>query len=221
MIAIYLAPLYLLLNVYFLFRILKWLETCHVYFKKKWIKAVLAMIYVFLANGFEEIEGLTVVDLLRRAKIYVDTVSIMDDYIVHGAHGINVQTEDLFDEVDFEEFDMVVLPGGMPGTLNLKEHDGVRYVVKQYAKEGRFVGAICAAPTILKSLGLLEGRRATCYPGVEDEMENVILTETAVVVDDNIITSQGVGTAIDFALKLIEVLDGEEKAKEIAESIVF
>ena len=123
--------------------------------------------------------------------------------------------------VDFEEFDMVVLPGGMPGTLNLKEHDGVRYVVKQYAKEGRFVGAICAAPTILKSLGLLEGRRATCYPGVEDEMENVILTETAVVVDDNIITSQGVGTAIDFALKLIEVLDGEEKAKEIAESIVF
>mgnify|MGYP000497204577 CR=1 FL=1 len=168
---------------------------------------------VLLADGFEEIEGLTVVDLLRRAKIYVDTVSIMDDYIVHGAHGINVQTEDLFDEVDFEEFDMVVLPGGMPGTLNLKEHDGVRYVVKQYAKEGRFVGAICAAPTILKSLGLLEGRRATCYPGVEDEMENVILTETAVVVDDNIITSQGVGTAIDFALKLIEVLDGEEKAK--------
>ena len=138
---------------------------------------------VLLADGFEEIEGLTVVDLLRRAKIYVDTVSIMDDYIVHGAHGINVQTEDLFDEVDFEEFDMVVLPGGMPGTLNLKEHDGVRYVVKQYAKEGRFVGAICAAPTI--------------------------------------ITSQGVGTAIDFALKLIEVLDGEEKAKEIAESIVF
>ena len=176
---------------------------------------------VLLADGFEEIEGLTVVDLLRRAKIYVDTVSIMDDYIVHGAHGINVQTEDLFDEVDFEEFDMVVLPGGMPGTLNLKEHDGVRYVVKQYVKEGRFVGAICAAPTILKSLGLLEGRRATCYPGVEDEMEDVILTETAVVVDDNIITSQGVGTAIDFALKLIEVLDGEEKAKEIAESIVF
>ena len=83
-------------------------------------------VYIFLADGFEEIEGLTVVDLLRRAKIYVDTVSIMDDYIVHGAHGINVQTEDLFDEVDFEEFDMVVLPGGMPGTLNLKEHDGVR-----------------------------------------------------------------------------------------------
>lgn len=176
---------------------------------------------VLLADGFEEIEGLTVVDLLRRAKIYVDTISIMDDYIVHGAHGINVQTEDLFDEVDFDEFDMVVLPGGMPGTLNLKNHDGVRYVVKQYAKEGRYVGAICAAPTILKSLGVLEGRRAICYPGVEDEMEDVVLTETAVVVDENIITSQGVGTAIDFGLKLIEILDGEEKAKEIADSIVF
>ena len=134
---------------------------------------------------------------------------------------INVQTEDLFDEVDFDEFDMVVLPGGMPGTLNLKNHDGVRYVVKQYAKEGRYVGAICAAPTILKSLGVLEGRRATCYPSVEDEMEDVVLTETAVVVDENIITSQGVGTAIDFGLKLIEILDGEEKAKEIADSIVF
>ena len=176
---------------------------------------------VFLADGFEEIEGLAVIDLLRRAKIYVDTISITDDYMVHGAHGINVQTEALFDEVDFSEFDMVVLPGGMPGTLNLKNHDGVRYVVKQYAKEGRYVGAICAAPTILKSLGVLEGRRATCYPGVEDEMEDVVLTETAVVVDENIITSQGVGTAIDFGLKLIEILDGEEKAKEIADSIVF
>ena len=103
----------------------------------------------------------------------------------------------------------------------MKNHDGVRYVVKQYAKEGRYVGAICAAPTILKSLGVLEGRRATCYPGVEDEMEDVVLTETAVVVDENIITSQGVGTAIDFGLKLIEILDGEEKAKEIADSIVF
>ena len=103
----------------------------------------------------------------------------------------------------------------------LKYHVGVRFVVLLFAKEGRYVGAICAAPTILKSLGVLEGRRATCYPGVEDEMEDVVLTETAVVVDENIITSQGVGTAIDFGLKLIEILDGEEKAKEIADSIVF
>ena len=106
-----------------------------------------------MADGFEEIEGLTVVDLLRRAKIYVDTISIMDDYIVHGAHGINVQTEDLFDEVDFDEFDMVVLPGGMPGTLNLKNHDGVRYVENSMQKKGRYVGAICAAPYYIKEPG--------------------------------------------------------------------
>ena len=176
---------------------------------------------VLLADGFEEIEGLTVVDLLRRARIYVDTISVMDDYIVHGAHGINVQTEDLFAEVDFEEFDMVVLPGGMPGTLNLKEHDGVRHVIRKYADEGRLVGAICAAPTILSNLGILEGKHVTCYPGVTDQIEGATLIRTAVVIDGNIITSQGAGTAIDFALKLIEVLEGAPKAKEIEESIVY
>ena len=164
---------------------------------------------VFLADGFEEIEGLAVIDLLRRAKIYVDTISITDDYMVHGAHGINVQTEALFDEVDFSDFDMAVLPGGMPGTLNLNNHSGVRHVIRKYADEGRFVGAICAAPTILSNLGILEGKHVTCYPGVTDQIEG------------NIITSQGAGTAIDFALKLIEVLEGAPKAKEIEESIVY
>ena len=104
---------------------------------------------VLLADGFEEIEALTAVDLLRRARIYVDTISITDDYTVHGAHGINVQTEDLFDEVDFSESDMIVLPGGMPGTTNLKEHAGVRKVVKEHTQAGKYVGAICAAPTVL------------------------------------------------------------------------
>ncbi|WP_296033649.1 DJ-1 family glyoxalase III [Dorea sp.] len=176
---------------------------------------------VFLADGFEEIEGLAVIDLLRRAKIYVDTISITDDYMVHGAHGINVQTEALFDEVDFSEFDMVVLPGGMPGTLNLNDHAGVRHVVRKYADEGRFVGAICAAPTVLSNLGILDGKHVTCYPGVMDQIEGATLIRTAVVIDGNIITSQGAGTAIDFALKLIEVLEGAEKAKEIEESIVY
>ena len=178
-------------------------------------------ICIFMANGFEEIEALTVVDICRRADIKIITVSIAGRRQLLGAHAIAIHADEVYDNVDFSQMDGIVLPGGMPGTLNLKNHDGVRYVVKQYAKEGRYVGAICAAPTILKSLGVLEGRRATCYPGVEDEMEDVVLTETAVVVDENIITSQGVGTAIDFGLKLIEILDGEEKAKEIADSIVF
>lgn len=99
---------------------------------------------VILADGFEEIEALTAVDLLRRAQIYVDTVSITEEYTVHGAHGINVQTEDLFEEVNFVESDMIVLPGGMPGTLNLDAHSGVRRVVKDFFEEGKYIGAICA-----------------------------------------------------------------------------
>ena len=176
---------------------------------------------VMLADGFEEVEALTAVDLLRRAKIYVDTVSITDDFTVHGAHGINVQTEDLFDEVDFSETDMIVLPGGMPGTTNLKEHEGLKKVLLRFAEEEKYIGAICAAPTVLDEIGILQGKRATCDPGVESQIKDAILTRTPVMRDGNIITGQGVGTAIDFALKLVEVLAGEEKAKEIAEAIVY
>ena len=174
---------------------------------------------VILADGFEEVEALTVVDLLRRAKIYVDTVSAAEDYIVHGAHGINVQTEDLFDEVNF--VDMVVLPGGMPGTKNLEEHNGVRRVVKDFVEEGKMVAAICAAPTILGNMGLLKGKRVTCYPTMETKIQGAVLTGAPVTVDGNIITGRGVGTAIDFALKIIEILMGREKAAEIAESVVY
>lgn len=176
---------------------------------------------VFLADGFEEIEALTVVDLLRRAKVYVDTVSITDDYIVRGAHGIPVQTEESFGELDFAEFDMVVLPGGLPGTTNLKEHAGVRKIVTEFYEGGKYVAAICAAPTVFADLGILQGKLATCYPSLESEMKDAMFTGAAVTTDGNIITSQGVGTAIDFSLKLVEVLVGEEKAVEIAESIVY
>ncbi len=174
-----------------------------------------------MADGFEEIEGLTVVDILRRASVYVDTVSITEDYMVRGAHGINVQTEDLFQEVDFTEFDMVVLPGGMPGTTNLNEHGGVKRVVRDFAENGRYVAAICAAPSILGGLGLLKGKRAACYPSVEDKLSGAVITKVPVVVDGNIITSRGMGTAIDFALKLVDVLAGRAKAEEIGESILY
>ena len=176
---------------------------------------------VFLADGFEEVEALTAVDLLRRARIYVDTVSITDDYKVHGAHGINVQTEDLFDEVDFNEFDMIVLPGGMPGTTNLMQHSGVRKVVTAFAQAGKPVAAICAAPMILEDLGLLQGKKATCYPACEENLKSAVLTGAPVTVDGNLITSRGVGTAISFALELISVLMGEEMAKKIASDIVY
>ena len=166
------------------------------------MKFSMKKVTVLLADGFEEIEALTVVDLLRRAKVYVDTVSITDDYTVRGAHGI-------------------VLPGGMPGTTNLKEDENVRKAVQEAYDDGRYVAAICAAPTILADMGLLKGKRATCYPDMESEIEDAYLTGAPVATDENIITSQGVGTAIDFALKLIEVLISEEKAVEIADSIVY
>ena len=172
---------------------------------------------VLLADGFEEIEALTVVDLLRRAQIYVDTVSIGDEYQVHGAHGINVQAEDLFEESDFSEADAIVLPGGMPGTANLKEHEGVRKVVTDFAEGGKVVGA----PTVLSDLGLLKGKRIACYPSVESDIQGAVIVKVPAVVDGNIVTSRGAGTAIDFALELITVLAGKERAVGIAESIIY
>ena len=176
---------------------------------------------VFLADGFEEVEALTAVDLLRRAHVYVDTVSIKDDYKVLGAHGLYVTTEELFEGMNYDEFDMVVLPGGMPGTTNLMQHAGIRQLVTAFVNEGKPVGAICAAPTILADLGLLEGKKATSYPACEENMAGAVLTGAPVTVDGNIITSRGVGTAIDFALELIKVLCGEAAAKKIAKDIVY
>lgn len=138
-----------------------------------------------------------------------------------GLHGINVQAEDLFEEVAFVESDMVVLPGGMPGTSNLNAHEGVRRVVKEFNRDGKYIGAICAAPTILGNLGLLKGKRVSCYPSVEQEIQGAVMTRTDVTVDGNLITSRGAGTAIAFALKLIEMLSGAEKAAEIAEAILY
>ena len=136
---------------------------------------------VLLADGFEKIEALTVVDLLRRAQIYVDTISIMEDYTVHGAHGINIQTEDLFEEVNFGiRYDRVA--GRDAGTTNLL-HEGVRRVVKDFAAEGKPIAAICAAPTVLGNLGLLKGKRITCYPGVETEIQGAVMLRTQVAVD--------------------------------------
>lgn len=176
---------------------------------------------VLLADGFEEIEALTAVDLLRRAQIYVDTVSITEEYMVHGAHGINIQTEDLFDEVNFAEFDMIVLPGGMPGAENLEKHEGVRRVIMDFYETGKYIGAICAAPSILGGLGLLKGRRAACYPSVEDKLSGAVIQKVPVIQDGTVITSRGAGTAIDFALKLVEVMTDKIKSEEIADMIVF
>lgn len=176
---------------------------------------------VFLADGFEEIEGLTVVDLLRRAGVEVTTVSITKDKVIQGAHVIDVIADVLFEEMDYEAQDMLVLPGGMPGTLHLGAHAGLKELLEQFYAKEKYIGAICAAPSVLGKYGFLNGRRATCYPGFEEALRGAEYVKEPVVVSDFIITSRGMGTAIDFALALIEKLEGKEKADRIGKSIIY
>lgn len=176
---------------------------------------------VFLAEGFEEIEGLTVVDILRRAGIDVVTISVMGQKEVCGSHKITVLADALFEEVNFEEYEGIVLPGGMPGTTNLGGHSGVNRIIKSFAEQGKLVAAICAAPGVLGQAGILEGKKAACYPGFEDKLAGAEVTFAEVAEDGNVITSRGMGTAIPFGLRLTAYFTTEQKAKELAEAIIY
>ncbi len=176
---------------------------------------------VFLAEGFEEIEGLTVVDILRRAGIDVVTISVMGQKEVCGSHKITVLADALFEEVNFEEYEGIVLPGGMPGTTNLGGHSGVNRIIKSFAEQGKLVAAICAAPSVLGQAGILEGKKAACYPGFEDKLTGAEVTFAEVAEDGNVITSRGMGTAIPFGLRLTAYFTTEQKAKELAEAIIY
>lgn len=178
-------------------------------------------IYIFLADGFEEIEGLTVVDLLRRAGLEAVTVSIMGRKEITGAHRIVVQADELFENVDFDDAKMLVLPGGMPGTLHLGEHLGLHQILTKKMEENCPISAICAAPSILGDMGALKGKKAVCYPGFEDRLEGAVVTENPVEVDGNITTSRGMGTAIPFALAIIARFQGEECAEKIGKSVIW
>lgn len=176
---------------------------------------------IFFADGLEEIEGLTVVDLFRRADIPIDIVSITGKKTVTGSHNIIIQADRLLEELDFDAVDMLILPGGMPGTLNLGACEPLCRQLKQFAAQGKYVAAICAAPSVFGQLGILEGRTATCYPGFEKKLTGAITHETPVVVDDNIITSRGMGTAIEFAAELIALLKDRETAEALKKSIIY
>ena len=178
-------------------------------------------VYIFLAEGFEEIEALTVVDLLRRAQIEAVTVSIQKSKMVKGARGIKVEADLLLSEVKGTMADMLVLPGGMPGTLHLGEHKGLQNILKDFHNEKKNIAAICAAPIVLGKYGILEGRRACCYPSFEAQLTGAEVVFEPVVQDGHIVTSRGMGTAISFALKLTEVLCGAKAANEVKESILF
>ena len=175
---------------------------------------------VFFAEGYEEIEALTVVDICRRCGLGVDMVSVTEELMVTGSHGIGVRMDKGFSSADFQEYDMAVLPGGMPGTKNLEAHEGLMAQVDAYYAGGKYVAAICAAPSIFGHRGILKGRRACCYPGMEAHREGAEVTAGPVEIADNVITSRGMGTAMDFALAIVEVLCGKEKAQEMAEAVV-
>ena len=178
-------------------------------------------IAIFFAEGYEEIEALTVVDMCRRAGIQADTVSVMDSLQVLGTHKIPVIMDKMLADVNFEELDMIVLPGGMPGTRNLEMVPVLMEQVKAFAAAGKYIAAICAAPSILGHLGLLEGKTACCYPGFEEHLTGANVTFNSCEADGNIITSRGMGCAIDFSLKIIEKLENDDKASEIARKIIY
>ena len=178
-------------------------------------------IAIFFAEGYEEIEALTVVDMCRRAGIQIDMVSVTDVEYVTGAHGISVRMDKGLKEYDFEDIDMIVLPGGWPGTPNLEEAPKLMCNVDAFASCGKYVAAICAAPSILGHLGLLNGKTACCYPGFEEELTGATVTYNPCEVDGNIITARGMGCAIAFSKEIIRVLAGDEKAEEIVEKIIY
>ncbi|MCR5405063.1 MAG: DJ-1/PfpI family protein [Butyrivibrio sp.] len=181
----------------------------------------MAKTLIFLADGFEEIEALTVVDLLRRAGIEITMVSIMGRKSVTGSHKITVEADALLEEADFEGADMLILPGGMPGTGNLFECDVLKEKIKEFHDSNKLLAAICAAPTVYGRMGLLEGVRACCYPGCEKDLKGADVQTTEVTMDGNFITSRGMGTAIPFGLAIIEKFMGKEASDSMAEKIVF
>lgn len=179
------------------------------------------MVYLFLAEGFEEIEALCVLDLLRRAKVETKTVGVTGK-IVAGSHNIPVVCDVLESELNINDaFDMIILPGGLPGSDNLHASKVVDAFIKKASEDDKFICAICAAPYILGVRGILRGKNATCYPGFENKLEGAICQAKGVVRDGKIITGRAMGSATDFALEIIEALLGKEAREKIRASIIY
>lgn len=178
-------------------------------------------IYVFLADGFEEIEAIAPIDVFRRAELKVTVVSVSGDQLVQGAHGVSVAADCLFEELSFEGDFTIFLPGGMPGTLNLEKHEGLKELISRQANRGQKIAAICAAPSILGKMGLLEGKEAICYPGFESFLAGATISDEKVVKSGALYTAKGPGVAIDFALKLVAGLKGKEMAETVASGMIF
>ncbi len=177
------------------------------------------MIYLFLADGFEEIEALTPVDILRRGGKEVCTVSITDKLLVTGARGIPVMADKTITDIKPEQGEMFILPGGLPGADNLEACKPLCDMIVKANEQGKFVCAICAAPKILGKLGIVKGKKAICYPGYEDTLEGAVIADTGVAVDGNVVTANGMSSSLDFALTLLSLVS--DKAEKIAKGILY
>ncbi len=179
-------------------------------------------IAAMMADGFEEVEALAVIDLLRRADIEITMISVMGHRNqITGAHGITVMTDATIEDINFDKYDGIFLPGGMPGTNNLDKCDELCDVIVDFNNRKKLLVAICAAPKVYGRLGILKGKKATCFPGFESDLLGAEVVCDKVVVADNVITSRGMGTAIDLGLKLVAVLKSEGEAAELSKTIQY
>lgn len=177
-------------------------------------------IAVHLAEGFEEIEAISIIDVLRRADFDVNIVSVSGNFVVTGSHNIKIMADSLFESVDYNLIDMIVLPGGMPGSTNLNNHEGLKTQILNFHENGKPLGAICAAPIVFGNLGILKGEKATCYPGFEDELKGAKVTGNFIEQAGTIVTGKGAGVAIDFGLKIVQMLKGKKLADDLARKMV-
>lgn len=181
----------------------------------------MAKVYEFIANGGEEIEALTVVDVLRRGGVDIKTVSITGSEYAEMSHGVTIKCDLTFEEADLSDADMLLLPGGMPGAANLLQHEGVREAMLRQAAEGKKVGAICAAPMVLGDLGILKGKKATCYPGFEDKLIGAEYTHELVTVDGNVITGEGPAATLPYSYTILGMFASEETVNALKDGMMF
>jgi 4-methyl-5(b-hydroxyethyl)-thiazole monophosphate biosynthesis len=176
-------------------------------------------IFIHLANGFEEVETITPVDVLRRAGCEVTMVSVTGNREVTSARGVAVKADRLFEDVDYAQADVILFPGGQPGSDNLTKHEGLKKIIVDFHLQGKMIAAICAAPMVLANAGILQGKRVTCFPGTEAKLKGAICTGKAVEIDGNIITGKAAGAAMKFSLALTEQLIGKSKAEELKKTL--
>lgn len=178
------------------------------------------MVYIFLADGFEEIEAVVPRDILKRGGIDVLTVGVTGD-VVTSAYGLKIKTDTTIENVNIDNIEGIILPGGMPGTTNLKNNKKVLDIIKYCHENKLLIGAICAAPSILGNMGILDGKTACCYPGFEKYLKGASVSNESVTIDQNIITSKGPGTAMDFGFALLSYIKGKESSDNAKSGMIY